>query len=192
MCVCLCVCYRSAGASLRRYNESALEREVQELLALWADHLRGSGAIFVRTPKTHQSMFCGGRNPPLTKDDPRVRGIPFATRRPTFKEVKRVHSCLASIYVGCSLPKSVVTETVPIATVTETDVDLVTETPCEPSVCEEGVEGDCEGGDSGVDGEVDRTEGEERRKKKPRKKRNKKTEKSWKESKLFCSQLSLI
>ena len=33
---------------------------------------------------------------PLT-DDSRIRTIPFPTRRPTFKEVKRVHQELSSV-----------------------------------------------------------------------------------------------
>ncbi|CAI7990448.1 Ankyrin repeat and zinc finger domain-containing protein 1 [Geodia barretti] len=52
----------SAGASLRRYNESALEREVQQLLQSWASHLRESTAIFIRAPRTHMTTFTGATN----------------------------------------------------------------------------------------------------------------------------------
>lgn len=116
--------FRSAGASLRRYNEGALEQEVHELIKSWSHHLKGANAIFIRTPKTHQSMFTGGRQPQFTKDDPRVRGIPFVTRRPTLKEVKRVYNCLASIYIGNSPTKTVDTEMVTMATVAK----VITET----------------------------------------------------------------
>ena len=37
---------------------------------------------------------------PFSKDDPRLRNIPFATRRPTLKEVQNAHSKLAAIYVN--------------------------------------------------------------------------------------------
>ena len=96
----MCVFDRSAGASLRRYNEAALEAEIQQLVASWSTHVLDATAIFIRSPRQNQSLFTGGRKSPLSKDDPRIRRIPFATRRPTFKEVKRVHSCLTTIYVG--------------------------------------------------------------------------------------------
>ena len=32
-------------------------------------------------------------------DDPRLRSIPFATRRPTFNEVKRVHAELSTVEI---------------------------------------------------------------------------------------------
>ena len=43
-------------------------------------------------------MFVGEGKAPFSKDDPRLRSIPFVTRRPTLKEVQRVHSKLACIY----------------------------------------------------------------------------------------------
>lgn len=164
--VCLSVCAdRSAGATLRRYNEAALEREVQELLAFWSTHMKEANAIFIRTPKTHQSIFIGGRNPPLSKDDHRIRGIPFVTRRPTLKEVKRVHSCLASIYIG-GTPTSVDSETtVPMAAVTE-----VTESVDGDSIPLPHNAGLKEGGeDSGV-GEGGEGEGKRKKTKKKKKK----------------------
>ena len=95
-----CVCCRSGGASLRRYNEAALEREIQGLLASWSGYIEESSAIFIRTPKYSKGVFVGGKGSPFSKDDPRLRPIPFATRRPTLKEVKNVHGKLAAIYFG--------------------------------------------------------------------------------------------
>ena len=40
----------------------------------------------------------GGAKAPFSKDDPRLRTIPFPTRRPTLSEVKRVHSQMACLY----------------------------------------------------------------------------------------------
>ena len=169
MCVCVCVC-RSAGASLRRYNEAALAQEVQDLLASWSVHVEGADVIFIRTPKGYQSIFTGGRNPPLSRDDPRIRGIPFVTRRPTFKEVKRVHSCLAAIYVG-GVAKSVATDTVPMVADSAIQLEISVSVRCEYG---EGrgvvsVDGKCDSG-MGEDGEGD---GEKKRKKKKTKKRKK-------------------
>jgi len=88
---------KSAGASLRRYNETALLQEVQDLLEAWSKHVEQSDRIFIRTPAYNKTMFFGGKKPPFKKDDSRIRTIPFPTRRPTFNEVKRVHQELSSV-----------------------------------------------------------------------------------------------
>ncbi|XP_028848189.1 ankyrin repeat and zinc finger domain-containing protein 1 isoform X2 [Denticeps clupeoides] len=90
---------KSAGASLRRYNEAALTKDIQDLLDSWSDHLRGASAIFLRAPSHNKAIFLGGRTPPLDKADPRVRTVPFATRRATFREVRRVHDVLSTVQV---------------------------------------------------------------------------------------------
>ncbi|KAG7227494.1 hypothetical protein INR49_005309 [Caranx melampygus] len=88
---------KSAGAALRRHNEAALD--IQDLLVTWAEHLKEASAIFVRAPSYNKTMFFGGRAAPLDKKDPRIRTLPFATRRATFKEVQRVHEMLSTIHV---------------------------------------------------------------------------------------------
>ncbi|KFV96856.1 Ankyrin repeat and zinc finger domain-containing protein 1, partial [Fulmarus glacialis] len=90
---------RSAGASLRRYNEAALLKDIQDLLAAWAPHLNEAQRIFLRAPRHNQALLFGGRNPPLTRGDPRICHIPFSTRRATLREVLRVHTMLASLQV---------------------------------------------------------------------------------------------
>ncbi len=96
--------FRSAGASLRRYNESALVGEIRGLISSWSSHVEEASAIFIRTPKYGKGVFIGdgtasgGNAAPLLRTDPRLRNIPFATRRPTVKEVQNVFSKLAAIY----------------------------------------------------------------------------------------------
>ncbi|XP_026707884.1 ankyrin repeat and zinc finger domain-containing protein 1 isoform X2 [Athene cunicularia] len=90
---------RSAGASLRRYNEAALLKDIQDLLAAWAQHLKEAQRIFLRAPRHNRALLFGGRNPPLTWGDPRVCHIPLSTRRATLREVLRVHAMLASLQV---------------------------------------------------------------------------------------------
>ncbi|NXJ59828.1 ANKZ1 protein, partial [Rostratula benghalensis] len=90
---------RSAGASLRRYNEAALLKDIQELLAAWAQHLNEAQRIFLRAPRHNRALLFGGSNPPLTRGDPRVCHIPLSTRRATLREVLRVHTTLASLQV---------------------------------------------------------------------------------------------
>ncbi|NWW85572.1 ANKZ1 protein, partial [Rhynochetos jubatus] len=90
---------RSAGASLRRYNEAALLKDIQDLLAAWAQHLNEAQRIFLRAPRHSRVLLFGGRNPPLTRGDPRVCHIPLNTRRATLREVLRVHATLTSLQV---------------------------------------------------------------------------------------------
>lgn len=89
---------KSAGASLRRHNEAALEQEIQDLVLKWSEHIEESNAIFIRAPVYGQATFFGGKKPLFSKGDMRLRTLPFPVRRPTFNEVKRVHSKLATLY----------------------------------------------------------------------------------------------
>ncbi|XP_062507933.1 tRNA endonuclease ANKZF1-like [Corticium candelabrum] len=88
---------KSAGASLRRYNEAALQQDIHTLLESWATHLQQASAIFLRAPGENRKVFFSGKNSLLSKDDHRVSSIPFATRRPTLKEVERIHNVLSTI-----------------------------------------------------------------------------------------------
>ncbi|XP_020787567.2 ankyrin repeat and zinc finger domain-containing protein 1 [Boleophthalmus pectinirostris] len=90
---------KSAGAALRRYNEAALVKDIQDILVSWVDYLTEASAIFVRAPSYNNSIFFGGRTAALNKKDSRVRSIPFATRRATFREVQRVHEVLGNMQV---------------------------------------------------------------------------------------------
>ncbi|XP_078142031.1 tRNA endonuclease ANKZF1 isoform X1 [Centroberyx gerrardi] len=90
---------KSAGAALRRHNEAALVKEIQDLLESWAEHLKEASAIFLRAPSYNKTIFFGGRSAPLDKKDPRIRTLPFATRRATFREVQRVHEVLSTVHV---------------------------------------------------------------------------------------------
>lgn len=88
---------KSAGASLRRYNEAALKEDVRDLLISWEEHVKSCDLIFLRAPGFNKKIFYSGKAPPLDKTDKRIRMIPFQTRRPTHNEVQRVHQMLASI-----------------------------------------------------------------------------------------------
>ncbi|XP_031661980.1 ankyrin repeat and zinc finger domain-containing protein 1 isoform X1 [Oncorhynchus kisutch] len=90
---------KSAGAALRRYNESALVKEIQDLLDSWSDHLTDASAIFLRAPSHNKTLFLGGKAAPLVKRDPRIRTLPFPTRRATFREIKRVHDVLSTLNI---------------------------------------------------------------------------------------------
>ncbi|XP_056391357.1 ankyrin repeat and zinc finger domain-containing protein 1 isoform X2 [Hyla sarda] len=87
---------KSAGAALRRYNQAALVADINQLLQSWAEHIKEAQSIFLRAPRSDKTLFLG-RNSPITRKDPRVFGIPFVTRRATFREVHRVHSHLFTL-----------------------------------------------------------------------------------------------
>ncbi|KAJ5317604.1 hypothetical protein PENANT_c038G03373 [Penicillium antarcticum] len=89
----------SAGSSLRRYNEAALEKDIRDLLSDWRKEIDSAELLFVRaTGKTNRKiLFDQYDGNVLKQKDPRIRGFPFNTRRATqgellrcFKELTRV------------------------------------------------------------------------------------------------------
>ncbi|KAK0159020.1 hypothetical protein PV328_009952 [Microctonus aethiopoides] len=91
---------KSAGASLRRYNEITLLQHIQEILESWSTYILNSSLILYRAvgPQNRTVLF-GGKNPPLDRNDTRLRPLPFPTKRATFNEVKRVYDILSTIEV---------------------------------------------------------------------------------------------
>ena len=90
---------KSAGSRLRRHNEAALNREIIELLSIeWKSALSECSLILIAAPGSNGKILFSGDSPVLSKSDPRVRKIPFVTRRPTFSETKRVARVLLTVY----------------------------------------------------------------------------------------------
>ncbi|KAL8765595.1 MAG: hypothetical protein Q9209_007377 [Squamulea sp. 1 TL-2023] len=81
----------SAGASIRRYNEAALESEIRALLTEWKDFIDKSQLIFVRATgsSNRRTLFGPYDGQVLRHNDPRNRGFPFSTRRATQAELMR-------------------------------------------------------------------------------------------------------
>ncbi|KAL8670812.1 MAG: hypothetical protein Q9168_004673, partial [Polycauliona sp. 1 TL-2023] len=81
----------SAGASIRRYNEAALESEIRALLTEWKDFIDKSQLIFVRATgsSNRRTLFGPYDGQVLRQNDPRNRGFPFSTRRATQAELMR-------------------------------------------------------------------------------------------------------
>ena len=81
----------SAGASIRRYNEAALESEIRSLLTEWKDFIDKSQLIFVRaTGSSNRRILFGPYDGQvLRQNDARNRGFPFSTRRATQAELMR-------------------------------------------------------------------------------------------------------
>eukprot|EP00124_Ichthyophonus_hoferi_P002170 Ihof_evm6s137 gene=Ihof_evmTU6s137 len=93
---------KSAGASIRRHNETMLAEGIYQLLTKdWKDVLARCDLIFVGAPSVNAKYFFGGGKKDegaFTKADHRLRPIPFTTRRPVFAEVRRVHSILSGAH----------------------------------------------------------------------------------------------
>ncbi|CAB3374684.1 Hypothetical predicted protein [Cloeon dipterum] len=90
---------KSAGASLRRYNEQALRQHIIDIMGAWKEELSSCDSIFLRAVSHNRNFVFTGKNSVLQKNDPRIKSIPFPTRRATFKEVTRVHEILSSIEI---------------------------------------------------------------------------------------------
>lgn len=81
----------SAGASIRRYNEAALESEIRELLTDWKGLVDSAQLLFIRASGTtnRRTLFGPYDRQVLKQNDPRNRGFPFSTRRATQAELMR-------------------------------------------------------------------------------------------------------
>lgn len=95
---------KSAGASIRRYNEQALTNEIQELMVSWKEHLKAADKIFIKCAPNNNHIFYNERTG-FRKDDCRFTKISVITRRPTLKEVKRLHQLYTSVFIHCSITK---------------------------------------------------------------------------------------
>ena len=88
---------KSAGATLRRYNEQLLSHEISDLLKKWkSPYLEEAVRVFVAVSKSHRHVLFKDQEV-LSAADPRVRRIPFITKRPTVKEAKCAMDRLRSV-----------------------------------------------------------------------------------------------
>ncbi|XP_023935597.2 ankyrin repeat and zinc finger domain-containing protein 1 [Bicyclus anynana] len=118
---------RSAGASMRRYNQAQFLQHVQDIVASWIDDLKGCYLVLYRAVGSLNQSALFGKNSPLTREDPRVRALPFPTRKPTYKEVKRVHETVASVEVYDSMElfqRALIASTSKTAVKTGTDSNI--------------------------------------------------------------------
>lgn len=79
----------SAGSSLRRQNEAALEKEIRELLDSWSTQLNEVSSIYIRANgPTNRGILMNYPGACISSSDPRIKSLPFTTRRPTASEIK--------------------------------------------------------------------------------------------------------
>jgi Bacteroidetes VLRF1 release factor/Vms1-associating treble clef domain len=104
---------KSVGSQLRRSGEQALKEDVRETLEEWKRYIADAGVVFVSCPKTSRATLFGTNEEAaavaasvasggvflLSKDDKRIRKVPFDVGRPTFENVKVVHEVLMDVEV---------------------------------------------------------------------------------------------
>ncbi|KAL2051005.1 hypothetical protein ABVK25_008751 [Lepraria finkii] len=92
----------SAGSSLRRYNEVALEQEIRALLAEWKDLISNAQLIFVRSTgsSNRRILFGSYDGQVLRQNDSRIRTFPFSTRRATQAELMRAFVELTRVKIS--------------------------------------------------------------------------------------------
>lgn len=80
----------SAGSSLRRHNEQALTNEIRELLNSWRSQIANASSIYVRASgRSNRNILMNYDKSPIVSTDPRLRSLPFTTKRATGSEIKR-------------------------------------------------------------------------------------------------------
>ncbi|PKU87001.1 ankyrin repeat and zinc finger domain-containing protein 1 [Dendrobium catenatum] len=87
----------SAGSSLRRHNEAALKKEIQDLLLTWKPYINSSLVIFVYAPSRNRQILFDVEKQHWRFHDHVTRQIPLTVRRPTLKEAKRIYLCLTQL-----------------------------------------------------------------------------------------------
>ncbi len=92
----------SAGSSIRRYNEAALEADIRTVLHEWKAMIDTADLMFIRaTGSTNRRTLFGPYDGQVLKsNDNRIRGFPFSTRRATQAELLRSFQELTRLKVG--------------------------------------------------------------------------------------------
>ncbi|KAI5303754.1 hypothetical protein KEM56_007221 [Ascosphaera pollenicola] len=92
----------TAGSSLRRYNETALQTDVRSVLFEWKEWIDTSELIFIRaTGNTNRRVLFGPyEGQVLRPNDERIRGFPFSTKRATQSELLRAFMELTRVKVS--------------------------------------------------------------------------------------------
>ncbi|KAL9315114.1 hypothetical protein ACSQ67_016115 [Phaseolus vulgaris] len=87
----------SAGASLRRYNELALKKEVHELFTAWKPYFDASNCVYIHAPSSSRQLLYDGERSYFGNQQCAIRNIALTVRRPTLREAKRVYSQLTQV-----------------------------------------------------------------------------------------------
>ncbi|CAA19312.1 Cdc48p-Npl4p-Vms1p AAA ATPase complex subunit involved in ER associated ubiquitin-dependent protein catabolic process Vms1 [Schizosaccharomyces pombe] len=87
----------SAGSGLRRYNEQALIKDIQQVFKDWGKLLETCDLIFVRAiGSSNRSIFFSQPGALISPKDPKLRVFPFTTKRATHSELLRCYKELVT------------------------------------------------------------------------------------------------
>lgn len=92
----------SAGSSIRRYNEMALEVDIRGVLTEWKDMIDKSELLFIRATGTtsRRTLYGAYEGQFLRANESRIRGFPFSTRRATQAELMRAFTELTRLQIS--------------------------------------------------------------------------------------------
>ena len=92
----------SAGSSIRRYNEAALELDVRNVFNEWRSMIDSADLLFIRATGTtnRRTLYGPYDGQVLYRNDKRIRGFPFSTRRATQAELMRSFTELTKLKVS--------------------------------------------------------------------------------------------
>ena len=74
-------------------------QHIQGITELWEEHFKSCQLIFYRATSSNKNALFSGKNAVLTRNDERLRTIPFPTKRATFNEIKRVHEVFSKVEI---------------------------------------------------------------------------------------------
>jgi hypothetical protein len=91
---------KSMGAQLRRAGEQGMKEDILSTIIEWKQYFNQAGLILISCPKTMKTtLLPDAVKEFLSRDDPRIRKVPFDIGRPTFDSVCVTHDVLMNIQV---------------------------------------------------------------------------------------------
>lgn len=92
----------SAGSSIRRYNEAALEADVRNVFHEWKTMIDSAQLLFIRATGTtsRRTLFGPYDGQVIRSNDKRLRGFPFSTRRATQAELMRSFTQMTKLQIS--------------------------------------------------------------------------------------------
>jgi hypothetical protein len=102
---------KSMGAQLRRAGEQGLKEDIHATILEWKDYIQKASLILLSCPKTMKTtIFAETLREVVSRDDVRIRKIPFDIGRPTFDSVCVSHEVLMGVIVREAIVETQVIE----------------------------------------------------------------------------------
>lgn len=84
--------------------QAALRQDIHETLRSWKTYFSRVARIFLAAPGSNEAVLFEAEASPISRGDSRIAKVPFATRRPTLSEAKRVLSLLTAVMEPEAMP----------------------------------------------------------------------------------------